>query len=409
MDRTFVGIGFGPIQSGLFLLEAHKSGKFSRLVVSEVAVEVVDELRRSGGTYTINVAESEGTRTEVVERLEVYNPLEADDRVPLVSAIATAGEIATALPSIEFFGRGSPSPAELLAEGFRRRFERDAPLQTVVYAAENHNHAAEALRHEVRLHLEPVQQELLDQNVQFVNTVIGKMSGVVDDLDQPEYDGLLPLVDSSRRAVLVEEFNRILIEEVRLPGFRRGLDIFDEKPDLLPFEEAKLYGHNAAHALMGYLAHQRGLRYMWEVRQDSLYELVEQAFLVESGGPLCQRHAGKAPLFTRAGWEEYAQDLLRRMTNPFLNDRVDRIIRDARRKLGWDDRLIGTMRIAQQHGVLPRYYALGAAAAVWLLLETLLDELWSDAHPTPEMRRDIVITLSEAFWTNRSSRYSGVP
>ena len=42
-DRTYVGFGFGAIQSGLFLYEAYRSGKFQRLVVAEVIPEVVSE------------------------------------------------------------------------------------------------------------------------------------------------------------------------------------------------------------------------------------------------------------------------------------------------------------------------------------------------------------------------------
>ena len=48
-------------------------------------------------------------------------------------------------------------------------------------------------------------------------------------------------------------------------GFARGITAFIEKDDLLPFEEAKLYGHNAIHALIGYLAHERGLTLMSQV------------------------------------------------------------------------------------------------------------------------------------------------
>ena len=73
------------------------------------------------------------------------------------------------------------------------------------------------------------------------NTVIGKMSGVVTDPLQIRRDGLVPLVEGGSQAVLVEEFNRILISQITLPDFRRGIDVFQEKADLLPFEEAKLY------------------------------------------------------------------------------------------------------------------------------------------------------------------------
>ena len=402
--KTFVGIGFGPIQSGLFLLEAYKSRNFDRLVVAEVAADVVGAVRRSGGSYTVNVAGVDATRTEVVEGLEVYNPNEPADREPLTSAIASADEIATALPSVEFYLRGSPSPGGLLAEGLGRRFEKSDPCPVIVYAAENHNHAAESLRDEVRNHMPSEQRDALDTHVQFLNTVIGKMSGTVDGLDQLEHQGLKPLVDSGHKAVLVEEFNRILIETVTLPGVSRGLDVFEEKPDLLPFEEAKLFGHNAAHALMGYLAHLLGMQYMSETHGRDLLDLVEGAFLVESGQPLCRRHAGVDPLFTEAGWEAYVRDLLRRMTNPFLQDRVDRVIRDSRRKLGWDDRFIGTMRLALEYDVRPENYALGAAAAAELALresaadsiELLLEQLWCGVQAEPELRVALLDAIHEA-------------
>ena len=58
------------------------------------------------------------------------------------------------------------------------------------------------------------------------------------------------------------------------------------------------------------------------------------------------------------------EDLLRRMANPFLNDRVERVTRDPLRKLGYDDRFFGTMRLALAAGVQPTNLALGAAAAV---------------------------------------------
>ncbi len=66
--------------------------------------------------------------------------------------------------------------------------------------------------------------------------------------------GLKPLVPEISKAVLVEEFNRIYVTRIRLPAFRKGIEVFEEKEDLLPFEEAKLYGHNAVHSLLGYLA-----------------------------------------------------------------------------------------------------------------------------------------------------------
>ena len=58
------------------------------------------------------------------------------------------------------------------------------------------------------------------------------------------------------------------------------------------------------------------------------------------------------------------------MINPHLNDLTSRICRDHVRKLGYEDRLFGTMRLALQYDVKPENLALGAAAAVISLSKT---------------------------------------
>ena len=187
------------------------------------------------------------------------------------------------------------------------------------------------------------------------------------------------------RAFLVEEFNRILITQITVPEFRRGIEVFAEKPDLLPFEEAKLYGHNAVHALLGYLAHRRGYQFMSDLAGDAaLMQLGRAAFLAESGPALIARRGGLDPLFTPAGYQAYADDLLRRMTNPWLSDAVARIIRDPRRKRSWTDRLIGTMRLALDAGISPVRFATGAAAAWAVLQAEAPGASWESLWPEPD-------------------------
>ncbi len=401
--RTFVGFGFGAIQGGLFLYEAHRSGNFGRLVVAEVVPEVVEAVRRSGGCYRVNVATRTGIEVHEVSKVEIFNPLVPDDAAKLAAALAEASEICTALPSVDFFTRGEPSVAGLIAEAIRRK-TGDASLPAcIVYAAENHNHAAEILQAACDKPLNAATRAKASQRVQFLNTVIGKMSGVVTDPAQIKNDRLAFLTDGSTRALLVEEFNRILITQVRLPGFDRGIKVFIEKPDLLPFEEAKLYGHNATHALLGYLAQRKGHRFMSDVRNDTaLMTLAREAFLEESGAAMIARHQGLDLLFTPDGYRAYADDLLERMTNPWLRDLVERITRDPRRKLGWDDRLIGTMRVALDAGVQPRRFALGAAAAVESLasprpLADTLNELWPAADQPPGRKAELIKLIAAAF------------
>lgn len=384
--RTLVGFGFGAIQTGLFLWEAQQSKNFDRLVVAIPNEEVVCGLRRNNGDFLINIATHVAREVGEIRRVEILNPTVARDREAIVEAISDASEMATALPSVAAYEEPKSGIARLIAEGLLRKLRRPAPATCVLYAAENNNHAAEILFQSICRHLPEDEVAPLRNIFQPLDTVIGKMSRVVRDQDEIRETGLRAYVDGGSRAYLVESFNRILVSRVRLPAHVCGITSFVEKDDLLPFEEAKLYGHNAAHALLGFIARQRGHLFIADAANDiGLIEMVRSAFLEESGNALIARRGGVDPLFTVEGYRAYVDDLMERMVNPWLRDDVERVTRDSRRKLGWDDRFIGTMRIALAAGIRPIRFAAGAAAALRVLSDEnpnqtqpeLIDEIWS--------------------------------
>ena len=360
--RTFFGFGLGPIQAGLFVSEAFAGGSFSRLAVAEIDQSLVDAVRQNVGCYTVNIAGADGVRVRQVEGVEIYNPDVADDRAGLLEMLAEAGEIATSLPAVRYYDVGRHSVAALIAEAIKRN-----PAQSrIIYAAENNNRAAEILRDAVTRKLGiPV-----PDHVQFLNTVIGKMSRVVTDADEIAQLGLERITPQIDRAFLVEEFNRILIGRVKLADFKRGIDVFIEKDDLLPFEEAKFYGHNAIHALLAYLGATKGYTKMTELKGDAaVMGIAREAFLKESGAALMSKygHLGDA-FFVEAGYRAYAEDLLERITNPYLSDTIARAGRDPKRKLGYHDRIFGTMDLALSEGIRPVNMAVGALAGIGVLL-----------------------------------------
>jgi mannitol-1-phosphate 5-dehydrogenase len=401
---TFVGFGFGPIQAGLFLAEAFESGNFERLVVAEVVPEVVAGVRHAGG-FTVNVGHADHISALTVAPVNIYAPGDPSDRTKLVEAVAEASELATALPSVATYTAGDgDSIASLLAAGLVRKVEGNGP-PAVIYTGENHTHAAELLAAAVAAALPDELRQPVLQRVQFLDTVIGKMSGAPE-----EAADLQPIAPGVARAFLVEAFNRIYISKPQRPAgdptwadFRRGIEVFIEQPDLAPFAEAKLYCHNAGHALAAYLAHQAGLRRIDELCQrPDLLEIVRSAMIEESGVALCARFDGVDPLFTPAGMRAYADDLIERMTNPFVRDTVARVGRDPARKLGWEDRLVGAMRRALAVGVIPHRYGQGAAAALaWLEIEpssaaSYLTELWRPAQPSAEEQAAILSLIESA-------------
>lgn len=400
--KTFVGFGFGAIQAGLFIYEAHRSGRFSRLVLAEVLGEVVDAVRANGGFYGLNIARPDGIERTDVGPIEIYRPNDPEDRERLIDAMGDANEAATAVPSVTFYrSRGPGSIHRIIARGLEGR----GPRPVAIYAAENHNEAAEILRSAVEEEISPPLEG--EARFRFLNTVIAKMSGVVTDEGRITEMDLRRIAPGSKRAFLVEEFNRILVSEVGLEDFERGIETFIEKPDLIPFEEAKLYGHNATHALLAYLGDLAGIATTAQARSvPGLVELGREALIEESGRALVKKYAGIDPLFTPEGYREFADDLIARILNPHLRDTVERVGRDPERKLGWDDRIIGTIRLCESQGIRARRYALAGAAALVRLRPELrrggdgrevLGEIWGESVPDGEERTTVEAAVARGL------------
>jgi len=399
-EHTIVVFGFGPIASGLFAKEAFDSGNFSRIVVAEIDTALVGAVTANAGSYNVNIASSDGIEQVKIDGVEIFNPNNPQGKQELIEALKDTTEIVTSLPSVNFFDADDNSVASLIAEGLE---STNAPA-TIIYTAENNNHAAEILEEKVRA----INPSISNERTQFLNTVIGKMSQVVTDADEIEKRNLLSIAPGIGRAFLVEQFNRILVTRTTIEGFRPGIEVFIEKDDLLPFEEAKLYGHNAIHALLGFLASVKGYAGMSELADDGeLMQIARRAFIDESGKALIQKYTSLGDeLFTEAGYKEYAEDLLERMTNRYLADSVARTSRDIVRKLCPSDRIFGTIRLALEYGIAPANMSLGAAAGIATLL------IHAEEYNLPEelrcdWRRLDARQISEIFeWLWGGERFS---
>ena len=434
MRHTFVGFGFGPIQSGLFAKEAADSGRFDEIVVAEVDGALVDALRKNNDTYTMNIAHADRVEAVTVKGVKLLNLSVPEDVSRLRTTLASATEIVTSLPSVDFYTRCSgvavqrqaqhSSAATLIAEGLRANPDG----QTIIYTAENNNHAAEILGRAVettpsRIRATPPQEgnnsppaegcpkggvvSLPMRPHQYLNTVIGKMSQVVTDPQEIARRNLSPIVPQFPRAFLVEAFNRILVSKITWPGFQPGITAFEEKDDLLPFEEAKLFGHNAIHAALGFIGKRLGVALLADLRDNAnVMSIARQAFINEIGAALVKKYAHlNDQLFTQDGFTAYAEDLLERITNPFLADTVERAIRDPLRKLGANDRLFGAIRQCLAQGIMPSALAYAAAIAMDVVSRLpghhpiSLASLWKDNPPPPEEAARVILLMENCCVT----------
>ncbi len=415
-EHIFTGFGFGPIQGGLFVKEAFQSGNFTRIVAAEIDAEMVNAVRANKGTYYVNVAKADGIEVLKIDNVELFDPNVAGDNQILLEVLAESTEITTCLPSVNFYDSGGI--ASLIADGLKN----SKAAATIIYTAENNNHAAEILEKAVVHKI----GALSEKPVQFLSTVIGKMSRVVRlgtpyGVTDPAVLGtpygeiaelkLKPIAPGIKRAFLVEEFNRILVNRAQIADFKPGIEVFIEKDDLLAFEEAKLYGHNAIHSLLGFLGAVRGYTGMTELKADrAIMQIGRAAFLQECGAALIKKYAHlRDELFTEADFRNYAEDLLERMTNPYLADTVARAGRDVVRKLGINDRIFGTMALTLEYGIEPNNMALGAMAGIAVLLDKAEENnlpgnlRFGDWRKLDDLQIEKIINW---LWTGQKSKYS---
>ena len=121
----------------------------------------------------------------------------------------------------------------------------------------------------------------------------------------------------------------------------------------------KLFIHNAPHAVVAYLGWLKGYTYIHEAMADPLIDEVVTGSICEiTEGVIAANYAPED--FANI----YKEKELKRFKNKFLYDPILRVAREPIRKLGKDNRIILGMRIALYNGVLPKYTAIGAKAAL---------------------------------------------
>ncbi len=363
--KTFLGIGAGPIQTGIFVSGA-ASGGFERIVLADVDAELVAAVRRSG-SITVNTAGRTGISTEIYRNIEIYNPAVPEDLKQLIEIAAEALVLVTALPSTAFYRH---------LAWVRDAFAMKPSRQRYFYAAENSTTAAAELQKAVGSF----------EQTYYLDTVIGKMSKIftIAECDLP------PLAPGLTRGHLVEEFNTIYTDSA--PGIETvGVVGLYPKNDLEPFEEAKLYGHNAVHFMLATLAARKNCRYMNEAAQyPELLRMALRALRDECGVALCRKYAGLDSFFTSEYYDEYAENLIRRMVSPVLEDSIERIVRDPARKLAWNDRIVGAIRLCLSQEVNP---------SVLCSAVTLSPELragWQQENNYSETEGKAVVTAIQA-------------
>jgi mannitol-1-phosphate 5-dehydrogenase len=310
------------------------------VVFVDVDTALVVTLARRG-SYTLRLAGVEKSEELIIGPVRAVNGLQTDC---VVAEVARASLVATAVGA-----RSLPRIAGTIAAGLMRRWAAGQTRPLNVIICENLTDAPDRLRETVRDALPQGLRARLPERVGFVPAVIARMSPPPTP-EQRTLDATLIVAEPYK--VLPVDREAFVGEIPRIVGLQ----------PVAPFKayvDRKLYIHNAAHAVLGYLGYRRGLTYGYEGLDDPWVRKRLAQSLDEAGRALMAEHG-----FEPEALQEHVQDVLARLANRALADPISRLCRDPLRKLGPDDRLVGAARLAERHNIRPIGLAWGIAAAL---------------------------------------------
>jgi mannitol-1-phosphate 5-dehydrogenase len=323
-------IGAGRIGCGLAGQLLHASGYEITFIARNRSV--VENLNRNG-LYQVKLTSASKSLYVTVSGVQA---IATEDTLRAVQAISQADVIVTAVRP-----QNLPEVAWLIAQGLERREE-----PTNVIAFENMELAGPYLRRLVAAAM--VRGEDADKHG-FSGAVISRM--VTQRLGDPADDAPLTFVGEMVEDVIVDR--RSL--RAPIPQIQGVIPVDNYHPWVL----RKLYTFSAGHATAAYLGWLKGYRYIHTaIRDPEIRKAVLSAM-----------EEGLRGLAARFG-EEFASDakqlraIVERFENAALNDPIQRVARDPRRKLAAGERLVGAAKLAEEAGINPRQLALATAAAL---------------------------------------------
>lgn len=333
---TALQFGAGNIGRGFLAQLFHESGLEVVFVdVAEATLAALNTQRE----YTIHIVGPDAAEI----RIDGVRAVSGWDQEQVAAEIATAEILCTAVGAVAL-----PLIAPTLAAGLEQRY-RTSGRAVNILLCENLYNAASLMREAIATHLPESVQTAVLERVGFVQAVVSRM---------------VPLqTEEDRRAdplgIKVEAYKHLPIDADAWIGAPPAIVGMEPVTPFAAYVERKLYTHNCAHAVLGYLGYAAGHRYGYEALGDPRIASLLKAVLDETGQALIRKH-GFAPDLHAA----HVADLLARFQNRELGDTCRRLARDPIRKLAPDDRLIGAARCCEAQGVAPRAMAWAIAAAL---------------------------------------------
>ncbi|MEA3485196.1 MAG: mannitol-1-phosphate 5-dehydrogenase [Candidatus Aerophobetes bacterium] len=277
--------------------------------------------------------------------IDKVRAVDGEDKFQVAQEIREADIMATAVGA-----RNLPFVASLVAKGMRQRadFGVKKPINLII--CENLPRASNIFKKYLLREIESEYRDYLDSHLGLVEAVVSRMVPVIP----PEIRKKNPTF------IMVEEYSVLPVDKKGFKGEIPKIKGMAPYENLHPYEEQKLFIHNTGHAICAYLGYLKGYKYIWQAIEDNQIRKIVQRALEESGKALIKKHG-----FTLAEQHSHIEDILERLANRALGDTIARVGRDPIRKLGPDERLIGSAKLALQYGIIPENISKGIASALF--------------------------------------------
>jgi len=308
-EKKAVHFGGGNIGRGFVAEFLHNSGY--EVVFVDVMDSIIEALQKAP-RYTVTEIGEDGERTFDINHYRAINSKynEAD----VVHEIATADVVTCAVgPNILKF------IASVIAKGIDQR-KLDNPI--TVIACENAIGATDTLRGFIEQKLPDDTLQNLKSKARFANSAI---------------DRIVPHQDPNAGLnVKIEKFYEWCVEvtpfdEGKHPNIK-GVHFVH---DLKPYIERKLFTVNTSHATAAYYGYNRGKKTIHEAMSDKEIHDIVRLALKETAHLITNKHE-----ITTEEQNGYVEKIVSRISNPALEDKVERVGRAPLRKLSRNERFI---------------------------------------------------------------------
>jgi len=276
--------------------------------------------------------------------IDGFIAIATDQQEKVATAIAQASLVSTAVGV-----KNLEAVSIVLAKGIGRRFvQNQAPLD--IFLCENMFGAAFMLKQQVTHQLAGPVQRWAKKNIGFVGTSVARM--VASGRQRKGDNSLLIVADSYRK--LPYDGQALKARKPDIEGF---YPVQNFKAEM----ERKLFTHNLGHASLAYLGYLRGYTYVHDLFKDVLINSIFEKALDETSQALLKRYPNA---LDPKEHQEVRHDVRIRFGNSMMGDTIVRVAKDPIRKLGPEDRLIGSARLCLEEGIFPENVACVCGAAL---------------------------------------------